>query len=252
MRVCGREGGRDVNKLPPLLESPRAFIRVSEDLRHLVISRCDFLYPHQTADGSGARDEARFELLGGCDGDILLSFGDAHRDARDAAAMLTFAARAAQPVPAAVAGPTMQVTEEMHAAAVKVLLRAPGLDGLPQRMLNAMLATAPTTQPAPQQEAQEPFGYVNTKTGQFFADVEPCRKNNEGHWRTVYVDSQPSPAEQGDALRVERDEMLEALQAVASKLVSRPYGTGSYLPKPLRDQVFAAIAKATGQEGGAQ
>lgn len=52
------------------------------------------------------------------------------------------------------------------------------------------------------------------------------------------------------ALRAERDEMLEALHAVAAKLGSRPYGTGSYLPKPLRDQVFAAIAKATGQEGG--
>ena len=47
-------------------------------------------------------------------------------------------------------------------------------------------------------------------------------------------------------------EMLTALQAVADKLGSRPYGTGSYLPKPLRDQVFAAIARATGQEGGAQ
>lgn len=43
-------------------------------------------------------------------------------------------------------------------------------------------------------------------------------------------------------------EMLSALQAVAAKLGSRPYGTGSYLPKPIRDQVFAAIAKATGQE----
>lgn len=47
-------------------------------------------------------------------------------------------------------------------------------------------------------------------------------------------------------------EMLTTLQAVADKLGSRPYGTGSYLPKPLRDQVFAAIARATGQEGGAQ
>lgn len=71
--------------------------------------------------------------------------------------------------------------------------------------------------------------------------------------------------ERFSALRSERDallratgsvmaasgEMLEALQAVAAKLGSRPYGTGSYLPKPIRDRVFAAIAKATGQEGGA-
>ena len=37
----------------------------------------------------------------------------------------------------------IEVTEEMHRAAVKVLHRASGLDGLPQRMLNAMLAAAP-------------------------------------------------------------------------------------------------------------
>ena len=41
-------------------------------------------------------------------------------------------------------------------------------------------------------------------------------------------------------------EMLLALQAVAAKLGSRPYGTGSYLPKDLREQVFVAITKATG------
>lgn len=35
------------------------------------------------------------------------------------------------------------LTEEQHIAAVKVLLRANGLDGLPQRMLDAMLAAAP-------------------------------------------------------------------------------------------------------------
>ncbi|SDZ53805.1 hypothetical protein, partial [Delftia lacustris] len=38
--------------------------------------------------------------------------------------------------------------------------------------------------------AVAPFGYVNTHTGQFFKDVEPCRQGNEGHWRTVYL--QPS------------------------------------------------------------
>ena len=37
----------------------------------------------------------------------------------------------------------MPVTEEMHVAAVKVLQRASGLDGLPQRMLDAMVAVAP-------------------------------------------------------------------------------------------------------------
>ncbi len=36
------------------------------------------------------------------------------------------------------------ITEEMHVAAVKVLHRATGVDGLPQRMLDAMLAAAPS------------------------------------------------------------------------------------------------------------
>ena len=35
------------------------------------------------------------------------------------------------------------ITEEMHVAACKVLLRSFGLDGTPQRMLDAMLAAAP-------------------------------------------------------------------------------------------------------------
>lgn len=47
------------------------------------------------------------------------------------------------------------------------------------RDLEAQLAAA--------QRGVQPFGYVNTHTGQFFTDVEPCRRNNEGHWRTVYT-----------------------------------------------------------------
>ena len=39
--------------------------------------------------------------------------------------------------------PVKCITEAMHVAACKVLLRAHGLDGLPQRMLDAMLAAAP-------------------------------------------------------------------------------------------------------------
>jgi hypothetical protein len=38
----------------------------------------------------------------------------------------------------------------------------------------------------------EAFGYVNTSTGQFFRNVEDCRKNNEGHWRTVYTTAPPA------------------------------------------------------------
>ena len=39
--------------------------------------------------------------------------------------------------------PGQSITEEMHVAACKVLTRANGLDGTPQRMLDAMLAAAP-------------------------------------------------------------------------------------------------------------
>lgn len=42
----------------------------------------------------------------------------------------------------------LKVTEEMHVAAVKVLQRAHGLDGLPQRMLDAMLNAASVHPPA--------------------------------------------------------------------------------------------------------
>lgn len=41
----------------------------------------------------------------------------------------------------------------------------------------------------------EPFGYVNTHTGQFFREVEQSRKNNQGHWRTVYTATDPADAE---------------------------------------------------------
>lgn len=60
------------------------------------------------------------------------------------------AALSAEPVPAPQALPVPKgwtlgqpITEEMHVAAVRVLRRASGLDGTPQRMLDAMLAAAP-------------------------------------------------------------------------------------------------------------
>jgi hypothetical protein len=64
-----------------------------------------------------------------------------------------YTAAAAQPAPL----PT-RVTEEMHVAAVKVLHRANGVDGLPQRMLDAMLAVQ-TTPPA-QPTVQEPVAWM--------------------------------------------------------------------------------------------
>lgn len=54
------------------------------------------------------------------------------------------------------------ITEAMHVAACKVLRQANGLDGTPQRMLDAMLAAAPAPQ-AEQQAQQEPFGYFRAE-----------------------------------------------------------------------------------------
>lgn len=61
-------------------------------------------------------------------------------------------------------------------------------------------------------------------------------------------DGHPSEEEADEIVRLAASapDLLAALQAVAVKLGSRPYGTGSYLPKPIRDQVFAAIERATG------
>lgn len=58
---------------------------------------------------------------------------DALRERRNA-----FHPQATEPAPKRIT-----VTDDMHRAAVKVLHRAPGLDGLPQRMMDAMLAAAP-------------------------------------------------------------------------------------------------------------
>lgn len=52
--------------------------------------------------------------------------------------------------------PRIHVTEEMHRAALKVLHRASGLDGLPQRMMNAMLAAAPQSPQADAPTAHYP------------------------------------------------------------------------------------------------
>ena len=75
-----------------------------------------------------------------------------------------------------------------------------------------------------------------------------------GSWRvaSVYTDAIHDAQEYAATGRAmaAAGEMLAALRAVAEKLGSRPYGTGSYLPKSLRDQVFAAIDKATKVEGG--
>lgn len=82
-------------------------------------------------------------------------------------------AKTAQPAPNYPAVPEgwalvkSPITEDMHRAAVKVLVRANGVDGLPQRMLDAMVATAP---PATVKDSlivqQAPAGF---RPDQFFA-----------------------------------------------------------------------------------
>lgn len=57
------------------------------------------------------------------------------------------------PQPAASLRLAIKVTEEMHVAACKVLNRANGLDDLPQRMVDAMLAAAPQPAAEPAQDA---------------------------------------------------------------------------------------------------
>jgi len=69
----------------------------------------------------------------------FLSYGDKLYAEADVRALLA----SARAVPQG-----WQITEAMHVAAVKVLHRAAGLDGLPQRMVDAMLAAA-TKEPAP-------------------------------------------------------------------------------------------------------
>lgn len=51
--------------------------------------------------------------------------------------------QAARRAPVVLVPQGYKITEEQHVAAVKVLHRAAGVDGLPQRMIDAMLAAAP-------------------------------------------------------------------------------------------------------------
>lgn len=85
-----------------------------------------------------------------------------------------------------------------------------------------------------------PFGYVNTYTGQFFKDVEPSRKNNEGHWVTVYAEPQAAPASQ-DALHaakhcLEMGESFRALRRVVNLLLDARRNLGPE-DHELRDRI---------------
>lgn len=63
--------------------------------------------------------------------------------------------QSARRAPAAPVPQGYKITEEQHVAAVKVLHRAAGVDGLPQRMLDAILAAAPQPPEAEENPLQE-------------------------------------------------------------------------------------------------
>lgn len=86
------------------------------------------------------------------------------------------------------------ITEEMHVAAVKVLHRAPGLDGLPQRMLDAMVAAAP--KPPEQHKADERNGNQWRELFPIGVLGHPMREYAPGKWESAIW---PSEAEKARA-----------------------------------------------------
>jgi hypothetical protein len=105
----------------------------------------------------------------------------------NATAMVRAILQAAQP-PAAPTQPLTArfvVTEEMHVAACKVLLHAHGLDGLPQRMLDAMLAVAPK-RPEPQSPTPS---HDAAKAEAFDWLLANCIREDGNGWLRVVFDT---------------------------------------------------------------
>lgn len=112
-------------------------------------------------------------------------------------AALAAAAQVVLPEPDAVIKEVMRLIADLECEAADV-----GYGHGSQRLVNEKRAAIESKMrallagvSAPAGQAVEPFGYVNTLTGLFFKDVEPCRKTNEGHWRTVFT----APQAQADA-----------------------------------------------------
>jgi len=123
-------------------------------------------------------------------------------------------ALAAPVVPAPGAIPArIHVTEAMHRAAVKVLHRASGLDGLPQRMMDAMLsAKAPQAAPVAQL-SEPPEGWVllpPTPTEEMFAAF--CNSASSTRWEDV-------PDDQKEGVR---EGMTPAYQAMLAAAPTTP------------------------------
>ena len=58
----------------------------------------------------------------------------------------------------------VEITEQMHVAAVKVLIRANGIAFTPQRMFDAMLAAAPQPEPLSDERIYQVWGEQAEKT----------------------------------------------------------------------------------------
>lgn len=122
-------------------------------------------------------------------------------------------------------------------------LRADGSMGAGRAVaVDTMGREMPSYNPiAAAQQGVQPFGYVNTQTGQFFKDVEPCRQNNEGHWRTVYT----HPTTQGMSAQV-RVGTLWIEESGANDIELPPFSLPKLSPGEYALFTLAAQAKQGG------
>lgn len=73
---------------PAEQQQPASWIRIRGD--HVILSRCDWMYPASTEDSAGPRDEQRFAAVGRRDGDIVLPAPEGALDREDMKTMLTW------------------------------------------------------------------------------------------------------------------------------------------------------------------
>ncbi|MCV2349312.1 hypothetical protein [Paucibacter sp. Y2R2-4] len=122
--------------------------------------------------------------------------------------------RTAQEMPA-------KLTKEQHVAACKVLLRASGLDGTPQRMVDAMLAAAPQAQPVQAQVV--PSVAENAKAfAKYLAECDDCAivpdiagSFNAGWTSAAAPQAEPQQAQGVPAgcVQVDRRDLFDAVRA---------------------------------------
>lgn len=135
------------------------------------------------------------------------------------------------------------ITEEMHIAASKVLLRSSGLDGTPQRMLDAMLAAAP-------QPAGEPVGYVHIfekGTALSWYGESSDHAGRKDWIGCIPLFTYPPSAQARIAeLEKQRDELVNALET----LIAAAQEVADDHHKPRYSRLDEAIASAKVNTGG--